>query len=55
VSPSNDVEDSTSYLISDAHDDEDVNEEELAADEIPCEVDLISQEMCIRDERSSWF
>jgi hypothetical protein len=30
--------------------DEDV-QEELAADEIPCEVDLISQEMCIRDER----
>jgi hypothetical protein len=50
VSPSTDVEDSTSYLISDAHDDEDVCEE-LVADEIPCEFDLISQEMCIRDER----
>jgi hypothetical protein len=48
--PSTDVEDSTSYLISDAHDNEDVHEE-LVADEIPCEVDLISQEMCIRDER----
>jgi hypothetical protein len=48
--PSTDVEDSTSYLISDAHDNEDVREE-LVADEIPCEVDLISQEMCIRDER----
>jgi hypothetical protein len=44
------IEDSTSYLISDAHDDEDVREE-LEEDEIPCEVDLISQEMCIRDER----
>jgi hypothetical protein len=47
---STDVEDSTSYLISDAHDNEDVREE-LVADEIPCEVDLISREMCIRDER----
>jgi len=42
VSPSTDVEDSTSYLISDAHDDEDVHEEDLASDEIPCEVDFIS-------------
>jgi hypothetical protein len=50
VSPSTDVEYSTSYLISDAHDDEDVHEEELAVDEIPCEVYHISQEMCIRDE-----
>jgi hypothetical protein len=50
VSPSTDVEDSTSYLISDARDDEDVHEE-LAVDEIPCEIDPIYQEMCIRDER----
>jgi hypothetical protein len=42
VSPSIDVEDSTSYLISDAHEHEDVCEEELAVNEIPCEVDLIS-------------
>jgi hypothetical protein len=45
-----DVEDSTSYHISDAHDNEDVREE-LVAEEIPCEVDLMSQEICIRDGR----